>query len=117
MALRCLLIDDSEDFLASAQRLLETQGVVVVGCARSSADAERLIAEFRPDIALVDVELGAEDGIELAARLVGHAPSTRVVLISSHDVSELGGLLAAGPAAGFIPKTELGAAALRRFVS
>ena len=116
MPVRCLLIDDSEDFLASAQRLLAAQGVTVVASASSSAEALRLVDELHPDIALVDVELGDEDGIALAASLAEHAPGTRVVLISSHDVGELGELLAESPAAGFIPKTELGAAALRRFM-
>ena len=117
LAVRCLLIDDSEDFLASARRLLEAQGIAVAGCARSSAEALRLVDDLQPDIALVDVELGNDDGIALAAQLVERAPAVRVVLISSHDGAELRELLAGSPAAGFLPKTELGAAALRRFLT
>ncbi len=117
VAVRCLLIDDSEDFLASAQRLLEAQGIAVVGCATSSAEALRLVADVELDIALVDVELGEEDGIALAEQLVDRAPAMRVVLISSHDVGELGELLTGSSVDGFLSKTELGAAALRRFVA
>jgi two-component system, NarL family, nitrate/nitrite response regulator NarL len=114
--IRCLIVDDSEDFLASARRLLSAQGISIVGSAHSSVEALRLVDELQPDITLVDVELGEEDGIALAATIVGQTPGARVVLISSHDVAELGELLADSPAAGFIPKTELGAAAVRRFV-
>ena len=113
MALRCLIIDDSEDFLASARRLLEAQGLEVVGSATSRAEAVRLVDELEPDIALVDVELGEEDGIALADDLVVRAPETGVVLISSHDRSELSELLSESRAAGFLPKTDLGVPALR----
>lgn len=113
MALRCLIIDDSEEFLASARRLLEAQGLEVVACATSGSEAVRLVDGLRPDIALVDVELGQEDGIALADELVARAPTMGVVLISSHDRAELSELLVDSRAAGFLPKTDLGVEAIR----
>jgi two-component system, NarL family, nitrate/nitrite response regulator NarL len=112
VALRCLIIDDSEDFQASARRLLEAQGLEVVAGATSGAEAIRLVDELVPDIALVDVELGDEDGIALADELVARAPGLGVVLISSHDRAELSELLADSRAAGFLPKTDLGVEAI-----
>jgi two-component system, NarL family, nitrate/nitrite response regulator NarL len=112
MSLRCLIIDDSEEFLASARRLLDTQGIRVVGCATSRAEALRLMEKLEPDVALVDVELGEEDGIALADDLVARAPGALIVLISSHDRAELNELLSGSRAAGFLPKTDLGAAAI-----
>jgi len=114
--LRYLLVDDSEEFLASAKRLLDSQGVDVVGCASSSVDALRLAADLAPDVVLVDIELGEEDGFELAQKLAEQAPSTRVVLISAYDREELGELIADSPAVGFMPKRALGAAALEGLV-
>jgi len=110
--LRCLIIDDSEDFLASATRLLDSQGLQVVGCASTGEEATRLVRELSPDVALVDVELGEEDGIALADELVVLAPGTRIVLISSHDGNELSELLSSSRAVGFLPKTNLGAPAI-----
>jgi two-component system, NarL family, nitrate/nitrite response regulator NarL len=112
MELRCLLVDDSEEFLASASRLLEAQGLEIVGLASSGADAIRLADEFRPDVALVDVQLGEEDGLELARRLMASSPPTRVVLISTHSQEDLGELIAGNPAVGFLAKPSLGAAAI-----
>jgi two-component system, NarL family, nitrate/nitrite response regulator NarL len=112
VALRCLIIDDNQEFLASARRLLESQGIEIVGSASSAQEAIRLVDELEPDVALVDVELGDEDGIALADELVARAPETEVVLISSHDRSELSELLTSSRAAGFLPKTDLGAAAI-----
>jgi DNA-binding NarL/FixJ family response regulator len=109
VALRCLLVDDNPQFLAVASRLLESQGLSIVGAASTSDEAERLTAELRPDVALVDVQLGEEDGVELAARL---ARVTAVILISTHSEDELGEMIADNPARGFVPKQSLGAAAI-----
>ena len=112
MALRCLIVDDSEEFLASAERLLAVQGLDVVGVAASGADALRLTGQLRPDVALVDVHLGDEDGLEVAQRIATEAPETRVVLISTHPEDDLAELVAGTPAAGFLAKTALSAGAI-----
>ena len=116
MALRCLIVDDSEEFLASAKRLLSAQGLAVVGVASSGVEAVRLAERLLPDVALVDVELGEEDGLDVARRLAKHVPPSQVVLISSHPEDEIGDLLAGNPAAGFLPKTALSAAAITDLV-
>jgi two-component system nitrate/nitrite response regulator NarL len=112
VGLRCVLVDDSEEFLTAGARLLESQGVDVVGCATSGAQALDLAEALEPDVALVDIELGNEDGIALTEELVVRAPSTAVILISSYDRSDLGELLARSPAVGFLSKTELGGDAI-----
>jgi DNA-binding NarL/FixJ family response regulator len=111
-----LIVDDSEEFLASAERLLAVQGLDVVGLAASGADALRLALELRPDVALVDVHLGDEDGLEVAQRIATEAPATRVVLISTHPEADLAELVAGTPAAGFLAKTALSASAIVELV-
>ena len=110
--MRCLIVDDSAEFLASASRLLNSQGLDVVACASSGDGALRLATTLAPDVALVDVELGDEDGIALSHVLAERAPLTRIVLISSYDRDELGDLIAHSPAAGFLAKNDLGAGAI-----
>jgi two-component system, NarL family, nitrate/nitrite response regulator NarL len=113
VGLRCLLVDDSQEFLASASRLLESQGVEIVGRASSGREAVRLADALRPDVVLVDVQLGEEDGLEVARQLNAGARSTLVVLISTHSrEDELAELIADSPAIGFLPKTALSAAAI-----
>jgi DNA-binding NarL/FixJ family response regulator len=116
LPVRCLIVDDSEEFVASASRLLGSQGVEVVACASSGESALRLAGALEPDVALVDIELGAEDGIALSHLLADRAPRTRVVLISSYDQDEVGDAITQSPAAGFLPKTRLGAAAIARLL-
>jgi DNA-binding NarL/FixJ family response regulator len=109
MRVTCLIVDDNALFLDGAAALLEREGLDVVGVASNSADAVRLVTELQPDVTLVDVDLGEEDGLELARRLEG----SRVILVSTHAEEDLQHLIAASPALGFVPKARLSARAIR----
>jgi len=112
--LRCLIVDDSPRFLDAARGLLERQGITVVGVASNSAEALERAEELRPDVTLLDIDLGGESGLELARRLhrePGLAPS-RVILISTHAEEDYAELIAASPAIGFLPKAALSAGAI-----
>jgi two-component system, NarL family, nitrate/nitrite response regulator NarL len=112
VVLRCLIVDDSEAFLASASRLLSAQGLEIVGRASDGVEALRLAHELEPDVVLVDVQLGDEDGLELTRRLRATAGAPRVILISSHRQDDLAELIADSPAVGFVPKSALNAQAI-----
>jgi CheY-like chemotaxis protein len=115
MALRCLIVDDSPQFLEAARGLLEREGIVVVGVATNGADAVRSAAELRPDVSLVDIDLGGQSGFDVVRRLqrgADLAPSV-VILISTHAEQDYADLIAASPATGFLPKTRLSAGAIR----
>lgn len=117
MTLSCLLVDDSEDYLESATRLLSVQGMRVVGRASSGPEALRLAELACPDVALVDVELGDEDGIDLARRLTSRDARAIVILISLRDRSELAELIAGSGVAGFLRKDALDARAIADLIA
>ena len=110
--LRCLIVDDSARFLVVARALLEREGVTVVGVALTAAEALRTVAELRPDVTLVDIDLRGESGLELSRRLDSH-----VILISSHAEEDYADLIAESPALGFLSKTSLSGAAIQRLLS
>jgi DNA-binding NarL/FixJ family response regulator len=114
--LRSVIVDDNETFLASARRLLESQGVEVVGTATSGAEALKLVVVLSPDLALVDVELGEEDGVALAGELRSRSPATRVVLISTYGSDEMQDVISTSSAVGFLPKSRLSVDAVRAFL-
>jgi CheY-like chemotaxis protein len=116
VALRCLIVDDNEEFLASASRLLESQGLEIVGLASSGQEALRLAEALRPEVALVDVQLGEEDGLEVTRQLSADGRPIAIVLISTHSRDDLAELIADSPAVGFLPKTALSAAAIGALV-
>lgn len=115
---RCLIVDDNERFLAVAHSSLEREGMEVVGTATTIAEALRKTELLGPEIVLVDIALGPESGFELARRLVDGFPElrARIVLISTRDEDDLADLIAASPAAGFLSKIRLSAAAVRELV-
>jgi CheY-like chemotaxis protein len=117
--LRCLIIDDSPRFLDAARALLEGQGIAVVGVASNSAEALQRTEELRPDVTLLDIDLGGESGLELARRLHARpAPAPPpVILISTHAEQDYAELIAASPAVGFLPKTALSAGAIRELLA
>jgi CheY-like chemotaxis protein len=114
VALRCLIVDDNARFRETARTLLRRDGLDVVGVASSSGEALALVAELQPDVTLVDVFLGEEDGVDLARRLVTGSDGVRcpVILISTYSEANLGGVIERSPAAGFVWKTRLSGAAI-----
>ncbi|HEY2313516.1 MAG TPA: response regulator [Streptosporangiaceae bacterium] len=118
MKSRVLIVDDSRLFLEAARALLEREGVRVVGVAGTSAQALRQAQELRPDVVLVDIVLGDESGFDVARRLGEHSDGAdlAIILMSSYSEADFADLIAASPAAGFLPKPELSAGAIQRIV-
>ena len=69
MPIRCLLVDDNAAFLEAASLLLQREGVNVVGVASNTAEALQQTHVLQPDVILVDVGLGDENGFDLARLL------------------------------------------------
>ncbi|MGC9220898.1 MAG: response regulator [Solirubrobacteraceae bacterium] len=115
--LGCLIVDDNPRFLQSARFLLEYEGLIVVGTASSSAQGLKLARQLNPDVVLVDVRLGSESGFDLARQLSETQPPeqhTCVILVSTHTEAAFVDLVQASHSAGYLPKAELSAHAVRR---
>lgn len=114
MTLRCLIIDDNPEFLDAARALLQHEGIDVAGVASNGEEALRLATELRPDVTLIDIDLGVEDGIAIAQRLADSdgRPAGKLILISTHFEDEFADLIQASPAIGFVPKSDLSAEAI-----
>ncbi len=113
--LRCLIVDDSPRFLDAARGLLERQGVAVTGVASSGIEAIRRVEELRPDVVLLDIDLGGQSGFDVAERMHsdGAPAPPRIILISTHVEQDYADLIAASPAIGFVAKADLSASAIR----
>jgi two-component system, NarL family, nitrate/nitrite response regulator NarL len=114
VSLRCLIVDDNHAFLDAARALLEREGLDVVGVASTSAQPLDCAERLGPDVVLVDVMLGEESGIGLARRLDGGGAT--VVMISTHSEADVSDLVAGSGAAGFVPKSDLSAGAIRELL-
>jgi CheY-like chemotaxis protein len=83
--LRVLVVEDSWQLGIALKSLLEAWGAEVSGPVATAADAERMVAEHMPDVALVDYNLrGGEQANVLIDRL--HDQGVRVIVTSGYAV-------------------------------
>lgn len=80
---RVLVVDDSAAMRALFSDVLEqSRNVRVVGSAANAAEARRQIAELRPNVLTLDVEMPGMSGIEFLEEVMSEAPMP-VVMLSS----------------------------------
>jgi CheY-like chemotaxis protein len=116
--LRCFLVDDNDAFLEAASVGLQREGVIVAGVASTIAEALRQIEVLRPDpdVILIDIGLGDEDGFDLARHLAqnGDGSGATLIMISSTPEADYAELIAESPVAGFLAKAELSVRGISR---
>lgn len=87
---RVLVVDDHATFAdLLALALSNESDMECVGSAHSVAEALVRVEEWPPDIVLMDVRLGDEDGIAATAVLTRRHPDLRVVVLTAHADSNL----------------------------
>ena len=80
--IRVLVIDDHEIFCAGLSLLLEQEpGINVVAEARNKNEALEA-ARSRPDVILLDLDLGSDSGLELVPELMKAAPQARILVLT-----------------------------------
>ena len=82
--LSILLVEDSWQVGMALKDLLRSMGSTVVGPVASTADAERVLFEHRPDAVIVDINLrGGELAYGLIDRL--HDQGIPIIVISGYE--------------------------------
>jgi DNA-binding NarL/FixJ family response regulator len=116
-AIHILVVDDSSRYRQQLCRMIgKAYPSSQLYEAEDIAEAVRLAERIHPRLALIDVVLKEEDGIQCARRLKSSVPSTRIVLISAYPDREFRRLGLAAGAVAFLDKKDLDAAAMRQVV-
>jgi DNA-binding NarL/FixJ family response regulator len=114
-ALTVLLVDDNARYRQQLGRLIgKTRPAARLYEAEDLSEAVRLAERVHPRLALVDVVLRDEDGIQCTRRIRSVSPTTRVVLISAYPDREFHRLGLDAGAVAFLDKKDLDAAAVRQ---
>jgi DNA-binding NarL/FixJ family response regulator len=122
MVLNCIIVDDNPHYSKAARLLLEREGLNVVGVASSGAEAVKLVRELHPDLVILDIDLGAESGFEVARqiRCAGAAAPAAdvpdVILVSLHDEEDFADLIGDSVATGFLAKSDLSVRAIHQLL-
>ncbi len=100
-----MLVDDQDLIRKGFTMILDIEDdIEVVGEASEGAEAIAKVADLRPDVVLMDVQMPGVDGIEATAAIVAAHPDTRVVILTTFDDDQyLFDALNAG-ASGFLLK-------------
>jgi DNA-binding NarL/FixJ family response regulator len=78
-----MVVDDHPMWRAGVARDLEERGFVVVATASDAASAVRIAGTVRPDVVLMDLNLGAQTGVDATKQIVAALPATRVLVLSA----------------------------------
>jgi DNA-binding response OmpR family regulator len=84
--MRILLVDDDRNVLSATRRILERAGHVIEAHDNDAGALDAFAA--RPcDAAVLDVNIGDHDGVELSRALRALQPSLRVIFVTGSDES------------------------------
>ena len=85
-ATRILIVDDNPAMREAIAMIIEnTADLSICGEARNISESLEQCEALHPDLALVDLSLKGEDGLDLIRRLGKCAPAVRCVVFSLHD--------------------------------
>ncbi len=82
--LRVMIVDDDPSIVAVLEALLHSQPDIQIVTANSGQEARAILAREAFDLLLTDLQLGDDNGVELATWLHKHHPSTAVVLMTGY---------------------------------
>ncbi|HMN29849.1 MAG TPA: response regulator transcription factor, partial [Caldilineaceae bacterium] len=109
MTVTIVLADDHGVVRAGLRLLLESQpNYSVVGEATNGHEAVQLVAKLRPEIAVVDIAMPEQNGIEATHQISAEHPATKVIILSMYaDPEYILRALRAG-ARGYVLKESAG---------
>jgi DNA-binding NarL/FixJ family response regulator len=116
--IRVLLVDDHPLFRGGVRQgfFAHDPDLEVVGEAENSRQAQEMVARLAPDVVLMDIAMGDENGIEATRAIKRKTPAVAIIILSLYDdVQYIEAAVEAG-AAGYFLKTVNGpdlAAAVR----
>jgi DNA-binding NarL/FixJ family response regulator len=84
--IRVLLADDHHIVRAGIRQLLEGAGdLQVIAEAGDGEEAQALIAQHKPDVAVLDIQMPKASGIEVTRWVRAHQPSVGVLILTAYD--------------------------------
>jgi two-component system, NarL family, response regulator LiaR len=84
--IKVLIVEDHEITRVGLKLTLgQIQGISVVGEAEDGRSAVQRVIDLQPQVVLMDIGLPMIDGIEATSQIKAQAPSTRIIMLTSHD--------------------------------
>jgi PAS domain S-box-containing protein len=105
---KIFIVDDHPVFRKGLAQLIDEESdLCVVGEAEGVGEAMDMVADLRPDLAIVDITLKDRSGMDLIEYLRKHHPDLPILVISMHDESLYAERVLRAGALGYITKQEM----------
>ena len=85
---RVLIVDDHRLFADLITPPLEERGHTVIGLATTGPSALATVRHERPELVLLDLSLGGEDGISIGRRILSDFPDTKLIAVTTYTDCE-----------------------------
>jgi DNA-binding NarL/FixJ family response regulator len=110
-----MIVDDQQPFRAAARAVIErVAGFELVAEVDSGEEAVASCATSAPELVLMDINMGALDGIEATRLITGAEPAIKVILVSTYALDDLPPNARTSGAIAYVNKDELSPKVIRR---
>jgi DNA-binding NarL/FixJ family response regulator len=103
--MRILIVDDHPIVASGCRALFAAEPDVAILEASGAESGERMFLAEQPDVCVLDINLPSVSGFELARRILGHAPSARIIMFSMNDDPIFAARAIEAGARGYVSKT------------
>ncbi|MFH1067306.1 MAG: sigma-54 dependent transcriptional regulator [bacterium] len=86
-ARKILIIDDEPDVHYSFKRLLEKEPLTILS-AQSGEEGLRLLQKEKPDVAVMDIRMGGQNGLETLREIRRRDPKQIVIMMTAYGTSQ-----------------------------
>ena len=110
-----MIVDDQSPFRDAARAVVSrVDGFELVAEVESGEDAVATSEQIHPDLVLMDINMGALNGIDATRLIVDAHPETKVILVSTYDLDDLPPGARTSGAMAYVNKDELSPRVVRR---
>jgi DNA-binding NarL/FixJ family response regulator len=104
---KVLILDDHPVFREGLAQLISSEpDMLVCGQARTAAEALKAVPRLKPDLALIDLQLPDQSGLEVIKKLRAAGSKVKLLVVSMHDEAVYANRVLRLGADGYIMKSE-----------
>lgn len=103
---RVIIADDDKRLRTGLRRILEDDGLEVVGLARTGRQAVEMTMSLRPNVIVLNIRMPAMDGLAALSAIQSAEPTTRVLIYTGYSIPEYLAQAIDNGAAGYLVKAR-----------